>query len=181
VGIVTVIAGKIEEDKIVIGSDGQRTWGWQAKEVLQDGKLIVLPDIIVGGAGYGSHNNHMAVYLTSHKPQSSEKRDILQFFVEFNQWCDKMIKNFESQNCWLLAYDGRLTSVTYDLSVNYHDYWAVGSGWEYARTALHLGKTVEEAIEVACELTIFCAPPILIHELPMDVRPAKPGGRGNSQ
>jgi ATP-dependent protease HslVU (ClpYQ) peptidase subunit len=125
-GIVTVIAGKVEEDKIIIGSDGQRTWGRQAKEVLQDGKLIVLPDIIVGGAGYASHNNHMTVYLASHKPQSSEKRGILQFFVDFNQWCDKMIKNFESHNNWLIAYDGKLVSVTYDLSVSYHDYWAVG-------------------------------------------------------
>jgi ATP-dependent protease HslVU (ClpYQ) peptidase subunit len=90
-----------------------------------------------------------------------------------------MIKNFESHNNWLIAYDGKLVSVTYDLSVSYHDYWAVGSGWEYARTALHLGKTVEEAIGVACELTIFCAPPISIHELPMDVRPAKPW-KGNN-
>ncbi|MGH3770063.1 MAG: hypothetical protein ACRDRW_01450 [Pseudonocardiaceae bacterium] len=177
---MTVIAGKVEKDKIVMGSDGQRTWGWHAKEVLQDGKLIVLPDIIVGGAGYGSHSNHMTVYLASHKPQSSEKRDILQFFVEFNQWCAKMIKDFESHNCWLIAYDGRLISVTYDLSVSYHDFWAVGSGWEYARTALHLGKTVEEAIAVACELTVFCAPPISIHELPLDVRPAKPAGRSNN-
>jgi hypothetical protein len=69
--------------------------------VLQDGKLMVLPDIIVGGAGYGSHNNHM-------------------------------------------------------LSISRH--------------------TREEAIDVACELTIFCAPPISIHELPVDVRPARPTG-----
>jgi hypothetical protein len=89
-----------------------------------------------------------------------------------------MIKNFEPHNSWLIAYDGKLISVTYDLSVNYHEYWAVGSGWGYARTALHLGKTVEEAIKVVCELTIFCAPPIAIHELPLDVRPARPTGRG---
>lgn len=31
----------------------------------------------------------------------------------------------------------RRSSVTYDLSVDCQDYWAVGSGWEYARTALH--------------------------------------------
>lgn len=178
---MTVIAGKVESDRIVIGSDSQVTWGWQSKELIDDGKLMVLPDLIVGGAGYGSHLNYMAIYLENHKPRTSEKRDVLEFFVEFHQWIDKMIKDFKPYNRWLIAYDGRLISVTSDLSVNYHDFWAVGSGWEYARTALHLGHSVEEALQIACDLTVFCAPPLVVRELPLDTRPAKPTGRGNTK
>lgn len=68
-GIVTVIAGKVEEDKIVIGSDGQRTWGWQAREVLQDGKLMVLPDIIVGGPT--AHSARDAPHRQRCRPQGA--------------------------------------------------------------------------------------------------------------
>lgn len=176
---MTVIAGKVEADKIVIGSDSQVTWGWHAKDLIDDGKLMELPDLIVGGAGHGSHLNYMAIYLESHKPRSAEKRDILEFFVEFHQWIDKMIKDFKPRTSWLIAYDGKLISVTADLSVYYHETWAIGSGWEYARTALHLGHTVEEALQIACDLTVFCGPPIVVRELPLATRPVKPTGRGS--
>lgn len=35
------------------------------------------------------------------------------------------------------------------------DYMAIGSGREFALTALHLGKTPEEAIKIASELDIY--------------------------
>jgi ATP-dependent protease HslVU (ClpYQ) peptidase subunit len=177
---VTVIAGKVESDRIVIGSDSQVTLGWNGKDLIDDGKLMVLPDLIVGGAGASSHNNYMAIYLENHKPRSSEKRDVMEFFVEFHQWIDKMLKDFKPRNSWLIAYDGRLISVqSADLNVNHHESWAIGSGWEYARTALHLGHPVEAALQTACDLTVYCAPPIVVRELLLVTRPAKPTGRGN--
>jgi ATP-dependent protease HslVU (ClpYQ) peptidase subunit len=174
---VTVIAGKVESDRIVIGSDSQVTHGWHSKDLVDDGKLMVLPDLIIGGAGASSHNNYMSIYLENHKPRSSQRRDVLEFFVEFHQWIDKMIKDFKPRNSWLLAYDGKLISATADLNVEHHEWWAVGSGFEYTRSALHLGHTVEEAIQTACDLTVFCGPPVVVRELPLDTRPAKPSGR----
>jgi ATP-dependent protease HslVU (ClpYQ) peptidase subunit len=175
---VTVIAGKVESDRIVIGSDSQVTHGWQGKDLVDDGKLLVMPDLIIGGAGASSHNNYMSIYIENHKPRTAARRDVLEFFVEFHQWIDKMIKDFKPRNSWLLAFDGKLVSVSSpDMNVEHHEWWAVGSGCEYARTALHLGHTVEDAIRTACDLTILCAPPIVVHELALDTRPAKPAGR----
>jgi ATP-dependent protease HslVU (ClpYQ) peptidase subunit len=136
-----------------------------AREVRHRRRPIVFQDFIVGGAGLLSHINYMQLFAETHRPLSSRKRDVLEFFAEFNEWADKKIKSFESHNHWLLAFDGKLISVGSDLSISYHDFWAVGSGWEYARTAMHLGHDVRSALRVACELTVLCAEPIVIHEL----------------
>ncbi len=164
---MTVIAGKVESDRIVIGCDSQVTYGWQSKVDIDDSKLIVLRDFIIGGAGFLSHINYMQLFAENHRPLSSRKRDVLEFFVEFNDWADKKIKNFEPHNSWLLAFDGKLISVNHDLSISHHQFWAVGSGREYARTAMHLGHDVRSALLVACQLTVLCAEPLVIHELPL--------------
>lgn len=40
------------------------------------------------------------------------------------------------------------------------NYFAIGSGDEVAKSALHLGKSAEEAATVACELTPWCSLPL---------------------
>jgi hypothetical protein len=39
------------------------------------------------------------------------------------------------------------------------------SGIDYALTALYLGLSVKEAIEAACDLSIFCEKPVNVIEL----------------
>jgi ATP-dependent protease HslVU (ClpYQ) peptidase subunit len=170
---MTVIAGKVEADRIVIGSDSQISWGWQAKSGIDDSKLVVLRDFVIGAAGWLSHINYMQMFAENHRPLSSRKRDVMEFFVEFNEWADKKIKGFEPYNQWLLAYDGKLISVGSDLSISYHEFWAVGSGAEYARTAMHLGHDVRSALLVACELTVYCSEPLHVHELPLSAEQAQ--------
>ena len=164
---MTVIAGKVEPDRIVIGCDSQVTYGWQSKVDIDDSKLIALQDFIIGGAGLLSHINYMQLFAETHRPLSSRKRDVLEFFAEFNEWADKRIKGFEPHNSWLLAFDGKLISVDSGLSISHHEFWAVGSGRDYARTAMHLGHDVRSALLVACQLTILCSEPLVIHELPI--------------
>ncbi len=43
-------------------------------------------------------------------------------------------------------------------------YEAIGVGTRYALSALCLGHSVEEAIEVACELSIYCEKPVIKFE-----------------
>lgn len=40
------------------------------------------------------------------------------------------------------------------------DWWAIGSGEQYAAGALHRGATAREAVEVACDLDAWTAEPI---------------------
>lgn len=41
------------------------------------------------------------------------------------------------------------------------DVYAIGSGDDIAKTALHLGKTPREAVEIACELDHNSGPPVV--------------------
>jgi ATP-dependent protease HslVU (ClpYQ) peptidase subunit len=45
------------------------------------------------------------------------------------------------------------------------DVYAIGSGDDIVRTALHLGKTPEEAMEIACELDLNTGPPVVVEKL----------------
>ncbi len=45
------------------------------------------------------------------------------------------------------------------------DVHAIGSGGDVVRTALHLGKTPEEAMELACELDFNTGPPVVVERL----------------
>jgi 20S proteasome alpha/beta subunit len=44
------------------------------------------------------------------------------------------------------------------------DPFAIGSGCDFAIAAMHLGATAEEAVELACELDIYCSLPVLSHK-----------------
>jgi ATP-dependent protease HslVU (ClpYQ) peptidase subunit len=41
------------------------------------------------------------------------------------------------------------------------DAFAVGSGSDFALAAMYLGATAEEAVELACELDIYCSLPVV--------------------
>lgn len=56
----------------------------------------------------------------------------------------------------LIALAGRIYSVGSDFSVSPEgDFAAIGSGAKFAATAMHLGKTAKQAVEVATELDIY--------------------------
>ncbi len=45
------------------------------------------------------------------------------------------------------------------------DVYAIGTGDDVVRTALHLGKTPEEAMRIACELDFNTGPPVVVERL----------------
>ncbi|MGA4538665.1 hypothetical protein ACPA54_01555 [Uniformispora flossi] len=155
---MTVIAGKIVDDRIVIAADSQVTWG-QAKT--EGTKLYKIGEALVfGGSGHLRDVNLMRLFLDTHTPASSDERDVLEFYAEYVEWAKRKMSGFEAHSSFLFAFDGRLFEIDSDFDVTYADFTAIGSGWEYARAALHLGHSPSEAVQVACDLTIFCAPPV---------------------
>lgn len=45
------------------------------------------------------------------------------------------------------------------------DVYTIGTGDDIVRTALHLGKTPEEAMDLACELDFNTGPPVVVESL----------------
>lgn len=56
----------------------------------------------------------------------------------------------------LIALAGRIYTVGWEFSVSpVGDFGAIGSGSPYANTAMHLGRTAKQAVEIATELDLY--------------------------
>jgi ATP-dependent protease HslVU (ClpYQ) peptidase subunit len=71
-------------------------------------------------------------------------------------------KKDETRFSFIMAVGGELFDVDDDLSVMRHNngYYGIGSGANYAIGALYAGADPVRAVEIACELNAFSAPPI---------------------
>lgn len=161
---MSVVAGKVYKDRIIVGADTQTTWG-QAVQNSTNAKLFKVKGLIVGSVGAALEGQLMRLFCDTHFPKSSSEHDIVEFMVEFWAWCKKKKDNYVPDGWFLMAFDKKLFSITSNLDVTYHDTWAIGSGWEYAMAALHLGHSVKESVKVACDLTIYCGEPIEQYEI----------------
>lgn len=162
---MSVVALKVYEDKIVMGADSQSTSYWHNKD--STNKIYqISDDFVIGGVGYTSHNQMMYLFCETNKPAGSRKRDILEFFVQFNEWMRKKTDDFRPYNSFLIVFGDKAFWVTSDLMIKeITDYCAIGSGMEYAKAGLYLDKTVKQSIKIACDLTIYCGEPIEIYEV----------------
>ncbi len=162
---MSVVAAKIYDKKIVIGADSQSTSYWHNKN-LTNKIYKVSSKFVIGGVGYTAHNQLMRLFCETNKPASSRERDILHFFVSYHEDMLKRDKDYMPYNSWLIVFDGKCYQVTDDLMIGkITDFDAIGSGHEFAKSALYLGHTVKEAIKVACDLTVYCGEPIEIFEV----------------
>ncbi len=162
---MSVVAVKVYDDKIVIGADSQSTSYWHNKD--STNKIYrIADDFVIGGVGYTSHNQMMYLFCETNKPAGSRKRDILEFLVQFNEWMRKKNSDYSPYNSFLMVFKDKAFWITPDLLVQeVKDFCAIGSGMEYTKAGLHLGKTVKESIKIACELTIYCSEPIEMFEV----------------
>lgn len=162
---MSVVALKVYKNKIVIGADSQSTSYWHNKD-LTNKVYQISDDFVIGGVGYTSNNQMMYLFCETNKPAGTRKRDILEFIVQFNEWMKKKNSDYQPYNSFLMVFGDKAFWITSDLLVQeITDYCAIGSGMEYAKAGLYLGKTVKESIKIACDLTVFCGEPIEIFEV----------------
>ena len=159
---MSVIAGKVYGDKIVIAADSIICRGWMKQTGYA--KLHEVNGMIFGSAGLASEGSLFYQFLKTHRPATPTEKDVLELIVEFSEWKKKYTSS-EMENSYLLAVDGHLFYIVYMLVHEVQDYEAVGAGEEYAKAALYLGHTPMEAVKVACELCCFVSEPIYEYEM----------------
>lgn len=163
---MSVVAVKVEKDKIVIGSDTQVTSG-SDKENHSSGKLVMIDDMYIGAAGQASELQLYAQFCRNHKPLSLSERDFLDHIFEFNRWVLEKKSDYKPYNIYLIIYQGE--AIAFDNENFYYKkitgYYTIGSGQRYAKAALSLGHTIKEALETATKHDLYCSEPIEIHEV----------------
>lgn len=162
---MSVVAIKVTPTGIEIAADSIAVrWITQQTKFV---KLIQGDAVTIGGAGSAREIELMRLYAGNHKPAAATVEGILDFFGEFEGYCRDRIKNdlYKVENLWLLAFGGKAFHFESWGVYEVMDYEAIGAGMDYALTALHLGKTAVEAVEVACDLSIYCERPVVAYKL----------------
>lgn len=166
---MTTIAAKIVNGKVKLAWDSQVTSGGSKSHGMT--KVVkVNGQFAVGVSGHLRYANllHRASVNQIHP------YDIAQSDFDGYGWVlDELVPSWmaavskekearpddEAELAWgmaLVALGGRIYDVGADFSVNAVDgFGAIGSGSPYALTAMHLGKSARQAVEVAKELDMY--------------------------
>lgn len=161
---MSVVALRVEKDKIRIASDSIRVYG-TTQEKDKAAKLIKVNELIAAHSGQARDIQYMSIFAQNHTPKDATEDYILQFMVEFVDWCKKRDPAYNMNSDFFFVYKGKAFLVCSDYFIReIPDYYAIGAGADYALSALYLGSDVEKAVETACELSIYCEQPINVLE-----------------
>lgn len=158
---MSVCAVKIENDKIVIGVDSQVTQGANiVNSFLDTSKIFIKNNVIVGGCGSIREINALKIFMNKNLIGDATEENILQFMFCFQQFKQELGMLFDLECSYIFIIDNKVYSVVQGEVIPIENYYAIGSGRDFALSALYLGHSVEESLKVACALNIYCNEPI---------------------
>jgi ATP-dependent protease HslVU (ClpYQ) peptidase subunit len=161
---MSVVAVKVEKDKITIGADSILVSGWtQEKDKLA--KLNKVNDMIIGDVGSTQEGALFLMYCKTRKPIESSVEALVEFMSEFQDWMTKKVDITKLENQYVIILDGKAFMMEGFFIKEVTDYTAIGAGMDYSLAALYLGNSVKESIKAACHLSIYCEEPINIMEI----------------
>lgn len=163
---MSVVACKVSEKKIEIASDSIKVYGWtKNKSDNEHSKLVHTNGIIVGSTGLCEESGLFKIFCSTRTPKSSTSEDIMLFMSEFAEWKKQKINKFSIENDYIILYGKNAFYVNGFFVEEILTFEAIGAGRDYALSALLLGNTPRRAVEVACDLSIYCSEPINYFEI----------------
>lgn len=162
---MSVVAVRLCEDRIEFAADSIVTRGIVNEKIMYpkniQGKLWSANNMVLGSSGLVNEFSLMHIFSTNHKPAHSTCSDVLKFMNEFYRWADEQAQTFQRMNDYLLGFEGKAFLICDEFLVKeVENFAAIGAGYSFSLTAMHLGKSAKESVEVACELCHYCAPPV---------------------
>ena len=167
---MSVVAVKKTDKKIKIAADSISVCGWTRMEkTIKKAKLFEVNGIIAGGVGLASENLLLENFCLPHKPHQATEREVLNFFIEFNNYLKELGMSGYS-NHFIFCYKGKAFLIEQNLYVNeVNEYAAIGAGEDFALAALYLGYSARTAVETACELCAMVCEPIVEFEMEKEI------------
>jgi len=159
---MSIVAVKIDKDYIEIGSDSIIVSdATQDKGTNKYHKLLkISDDYIIGSVGLCEECSLFQLFCNTRKPEQSTELSILHFISDFAGWKNIKTQNYSIKNHFIIVFNNRVFRIQGFFVQEIVNFDAIGAGRDFALTALHLGHDVETAIEIACELSIYCEKPI---------------------
>jgi ATP-dependent protease HslVU (ClpYQ) peptidase subunit len=109
----------------------------------------------------------MSIFAKTNLIDEPTEKGVIEFVVNFISWARALDNLYKLNSDFFFVIKNKVFVVCDDLFIReIKDFYAIGAGRDYTLTALHLGKDVKEAIDVACELSIYCEKPINVINIP---------------
>ncbi len=165
---MSVIAVKNFGDKIVIAADSQITRG-DAKS--KHSKLFYNEknNLLWGASGYCREISTFEIFLHTRLVTLTSEDEIYSMFLDFiNFKKDFVGEKTLLENSYLMVSGDKAFYSSQDgwiIGINSGEFEAIGCGFPEAKTALHLGHSVEEAIEITCKVNAYCMEPVIAFEM----------------
>ena len=158
---MSVVAVRIEKNKIVIGADSILVSGYtQEKDKLA--KLFQNEWMVVGDVGDAQEGALFQIFSKTRKPRESSVEAITEYMFDFFQWNKEKTESNELNNSYIIIFEGKAFLVEGFYVKEVKDYAAIGAGMDFALAALYMGSSVHDSIKTACHLSILCEEPINI-------------------
>jgi len=158
---MSIVAAKIYDDKISIASDSIIVYGsTQSKSADKFAKLFQVDDMFVGSVGICEESALLQVFCKTHTPERADESSYINFLAEFAEWKNDKIGDPKIVNDYLIVYQKKLFHIQGFFVYEIAGHSAIGAGRDFALAALHMGSSVSKAVEVACELSVYCELPV---------------------
>lgn len=159
---MSVVATRVFPDRIEIAADSQITWGMTMQNAASVKLFSTDLGLTVGACGSMQEIGLFRIYSKTRIPPAPTEDGIMDFMHAFRLW---MIDNAEpsmsdDETAYHIVFGDRAFCVVNYAIREIEDYDAIGTGMDYALTALYLSRDPHDAVEVACKLNIYCSGPI---------------------
>jgi ATP-dependent protease HslVU (ClpYQ) peptidase subunit len=81
---------------------------------------------------------------------------------EFAEWKKKKSGNEKIENSYIVGFCDIAFYINGWLIEEVKTFEAIGAGMDFALAAMHMGHSAKEAVQTACELSVFCEQPIQV-------------------
>lgn len=154
---MSVIVVKKYKDRIEIAADKQSSGTYGGTKNLDTSKLTKIDNIIFGSVGYLSHHNLMIQFLATNKLSEVNKQSMLDFIVKFQKYIKELNSENKLYNDYIFIVKKKVFFIdSYFTVEEITDNKCIGSGGKFAQVALHYGKSVSDAVRVACKYDLYC-------------------------
>jgi ATP-dependent protease HslVU (ClpYQ) peptidase subunit len=158
---MSVVAVKVEKNKITIGADSILVSGYtQEKDKMA--KLFQNEWMVVGDVGEAQEGALFQIFSKTRKPREASVEAMTEYLFDFFSWKREKTDADKLENSYIIVFNKKVFLIEGFYVKEVTDYASIGAGMDFALAALYLGSSVKDAIKAACHLSILCEEPVNI-------------------
>ncbi len=163
---MSVVAVQVTKEYVEIAADTQMS----RNNVIQQGSKMFQDDTgtVFAFTGVAEEGTLLRVYAAEMPLVKDTDGDIVEYFHNFSHFLLKFRDEWcAPENSYVVVKNGKAWTVDGFFVDRIVEYASIGSGSEFALSAMSMGASVEKAIEVAAKFDMYCNTPVEVIRIPI--------------